>query len=166
MRNARSKIIPSSRIGSLARKLKKQGKSIVTTNGVFDILHLGHITYLENARKMGDVLIVGINSDDSVRRIKGPKRPLNSQKARAACVAALECVDYTVIFDDDNPIRLLSAIKPSIHVKGGDYRGKVRAIVEREAVEKHGGKIALKNMVKGYSTTSLIERIVKAYAKK
>jgi D-beta-D-heptose 7-phosphate kinase/D-beta-D-heptose 1-phosphate adenosyltransferase len=150
-------------IGHIASTLRKQGKKIITTNGVFDILHLGHVTYLENARRLGDVLIVGLNSDASVRRLKGSNRPLTNQKARASCIAALECVDYVVIFNDDDPIRFLTATKPHIHVKGGDYKGKEHKIVEKSIVEKNGGKIVLQQMVRGYSTTVLIEKIVDAY---
>ncbi len=163
MRTIARKLTPLGKIVSIAAKLRKKGKKIVTTNGVFDILHLGHVTYLESARKLGDVLIVGINSDASVRRIKGPKRPLNSKKARASCVAALECVDYVVVFGEDDPRKFLSAVKPAIHVKGGDYRGKMGKIIEKEIVEHNGGKIVLKQMVKGCSTSSLIEKIVKVY---
>ena len=165
MRSISGKIVALSKVGALAAKLKKQGKKIVTTNGVFDIIHLGHVSYLQSARKLGDVLIVGLNSDASVKRLKGPKRPLNSGKARASCIAALECVDYVVVFGEDDPRKLLGMIKPSIHVKGGDYRGKMGKIIEKETVERNGGKIVLKQMIKGHSTTSLIEKIVKVYGK-
>jgi len=159
----RGKIKSMDQVGRIASGLRKKGRKIVSTNGVFDILHLGHITYLEKAKQLGDVLIVGINSDASVRAIKGPKRPLNSEKARAACVAALRCVDYVVIFNDNDPVKLLSIIKPHIHAKGGDYRGKEGSIVEKGIVERNGGRIALIDMVKGHSTTTLIEKIVSAY---
>ena len=162
---SKTKMISIKVLESLCQKLRKQGKKIVSTNGVFDILHLGHITYLQKARELGDVLIVGLNSDSSVRMIKGPKRPLNDELARASCLAALECVDYVVIFSDSNPIALLEKIKPNIHVKGGDYEGKEGKIVEKGIVEKNGGKIVLIDMVKGYSTTSLIEKIVDVYGK-
>lgn len=165
MREFSKKIVSMSSVGTISKKLKSQRKKIVTTNGVFDILHLGHISYLESARKLGDVLIVGINSDASVKRLKGPKRPLNSEKARASCIAALECVDYVIMFNDDDPRKLLSTIKPSIHVKGGDYRGKEHKIIEKEVIENNGGKIVLKQMIRGYSTTSLIDKIVDVYGK-
>ncbi len=162
---AHGKIKSAAEIGKIASHLHKEKRIIATTNGVFDILHLGHITYLEKARNLGDVLIVGINSDSSVRSIKGPKRPINNERERAACVAALSCVDYVVIFDEKDPIRLLSEIKPHVHVKGGDYLGHEGKIVEKEIVEKNGGKIALVDVVEGYSTSALIERITDAYGK-
>ena len=161
MREFYGKIKSLSQMKTISRQLRSQRKKIVTTNGVFDILHLGHISYLQSARKLGDALIVGINSDISVRRLKGPKRPLNNEKARASCVAALECVDYVLIFKEDDPRKFLDAVKPKIHVKGGDYRGKMDKIIEKSVVEKNGGKSVLKQMIKGYSTTSLIEKIVK-----
>ena len=154
------KIKTAKEVGAIAESLRKGGRKIVTTNGVFDILHLGHITYLQKARELGDVLIVGVNSDASVKRIKGPKRPLNDELSRAACLASLECVDYVVVFNEDDPINLLSNIKPHIHVKGGDYKGKEDSIVEKGLVERDGGKIVLVEMVKGYSTSSLIRKII------
>jgi rfaE bifunctional protein nucleotidyltransferase chain/domain len=160
------KVVSRAEIARLSSALRKEGKRIITTNGVFDILHIGHITYLQKARKLGDVLIVGINTDASVRKLKGPKRPLNNEKARALCLAALECVDYVVIFSEATPNELLSAIKPSIHVKGGDYKGRENHMVERPIVEGNGGKIVLIDMVKGFSTTGLIEKIIDVYGKK
>ena len=131
MRNFSDKIKSLSQIKALSHRLRSQGKKIVTTNGVFDILHLGHTSYLQSARKLGDILIVGINSDASVKRLKGPKRPLNSEKARASCIAALECVDYVILFKEDDPRVFLDAVKPKIHVKGGDYKGKMDRIIEK-----------------------------------
>lgn len=163
--SAQEKIRNVGEIGKIAGSLRKEGRKVITTNGVFDILHLGHITYLQKARGLGDVLIVGVNSDDSVKKIKGPGRPINGEKARALCVAALQCVDYVVIFGESDPITLLSAIKPNIHVKGGDYRGKEGAIVEKDIVENNGGKVVLIGMVDGYSTSSLIEKIIRVYGK-
>lgn len=135
---------------------RKKGKRIVTTNGCFDLLHLGHIRYLQEARNLGDLLIVGINSDESVRRLKGKDRPLNSETDRAEVVAALRCVDYTFIFREDNPVRFVEELKPDIHAKGGDYT--MDRIIERKAVESGGGKVVLLGMVKGKSTTGLINR--------
>ena len=141
--------------------LKNKNKKIVTTNGIFDILHIGHIRYLQEAKKLGNVLIVAVNSDSSTRQIKGPKRPLNSEKDRAEALASLECVDYIAIFNEKNPIRVLARIKPDIHVKGGDYN--ISQITEKDIVEKNKGKVVLIPKVEGYSTTDLIKKIVKSY---
>lgn len=157
------KIKTKQEIGRIVDSLRKEGKEIVTTNGVFDLLHLGHITYLQQAKKLGDVLIVGLNSDNSVKKIKGEKRPLNNEQARASCLAALECVDYVVIFGENDPRDLLSLINPDIHVKGGDYKGKEDKILEKELVETNGGKIELIDFIEGYSTTDLIKRIINVY---
>ena len=146
---------------NIVEGLKKQNKKIVTTNGVFDILHIGHIRYLKEAKKLGNVLIVAINSDSSVKKIKGPKRPLNNENDRAEALAALECVNFVTIFNEENPIKILEKIKPDIHVKGGDY--KIDQIIEKNVVEKNHGKIALIPEVKGYSTTDLIKRIAGLY---
>jgi len=146
---------------NIVDRLKHQNKKIVTTNGVFDILHIGHIKYLQEAKKLGDVLIVAVNSDTSVKKIKDSKRPLNNEKNRAETVAALECVDYVTVFSEENPIKVLEKIKPNIHVKGGDY--KPDQIIEKDIVEKNNGKIILIPEVKGYSTTDLIKRIVELY---
>ncbi len=162
---AKEKKVSVAEIAGIVKRLRREGKSIVTTNGVFDILHLGHITYLQKAKSLGNILIVGLNSDTSVKKIKGPNRPLNNENARASCLAALECVDYVVVFGEENPIKFLSQIRPSIHVKGGDYNGREKSMVERETIEKYGGKITLIEMVKGYSTTGLIGKIVKEYGK-
>jgi len=155
------KIKTIKKLKSTVDALKKQNKKIVTTNGVFDILHIGHIRYLRAAKKLGDVLIVAVNSDSSVRKIKGPKRPLNNENDRAEALASLECVDYVTIFSENTPIKILGIIKPRIHVKGGDYN--IDEIVEKDIVEKNNGRIALMPKVKGYSTSELIRKIVKAY---
>lgn len=157
------KIRTKQEVGRISSNLRREGKEIVTTNGVFDILHLGHVTYLQQAKKLGDVLIVGLNSDRSVKAIKGDKRPLNDEQARAFCLAALECVDYVVIFGESDPCDLLDLIKPDIHVKGGDYKGKEDKILEKDIVESYGGKIELIDFVDGYSTTNLIQKIVDVY---
>ncbi|MBI2661412.1 D-glycero-beta-D-manno-heptose 1-phosphate adenylyltransferase [Candidatus Woesearchaeota archaeon] len=143
----------------IIRNAKHNGKKIVTTNGIFDILHIGHIRYLQEARKLGDLLIVALNSDASTRKLKGNSRPINAETDRAEVVAALGCVDYVTIFNEDNPIKILSVLKPDIHVKGGDY--DMSQIMEKDAVEKNGGKIVLIPMVKGYSTSALIRKINK-----
>jgi rfaE bifunctional protein nucleotidyltransferase chain/domain len=160
----RQKIKTREEIKRIASQLKKQNKRIVTTNGVFDILHLGHIRYLEKAKKLGDILIVAVNSDSSVRKIKGPHRPLNTAKARAEALAALACVDYVTIFTGANPAAILSEIKPDIHVKGGDY--KIGEIIERGVVEKNNGKVVLMPKIRGYSTTELIGKILNSHKSK
>ena len=156
-----SKIKSIGELKSLVEALKKQNKKIVTTNGVFDILHIGHIRCLKEAKKLGDVLIVAVNSDSSVKKIKDPKRPLNSENDRAEAIAALECVDYATIFNEESPIKFLEGIKPNIHVKGGDY--KIDQIIEKNVVEKSNGRIILIPEVKGYSTTDLIKKIAGLY---
>ncbi len=147
----------------IVAELKAKGKKIVTTNGVFDILHIGHIRYLQEAKKLGDILIVAVNSDSSVKKIKGPKRPLNNEKDRAEALAALECVDYVAIFNEENPIKILGIIKPNIHAKGGDY--DISQIIEKVAVEKNNGKVVLVPKVKGYSTTDFIKKIADLHIK-
>lgn len=137
--------------------VKEQGKKVVFTNGCFDILHVGHISYLENAKKQGDILIVGVNSDASTRRLKGPTRPINNENDRACMLSALKSVDYTVIFDEDTPEDLIAYLKPSIHVKGGDY--KKEDLPETKIVEAYGGKVVILNFVEGKSTTNIINKI-------
>ncbi len=157
----KQKIKTINELKDIVENLKKQNKIIVTTNGVFDILHIGHIRYLKEAKKLGDVLIVAINSDLSTKKIKGPKRPLNNENDRAEALAALECVDYVAIFNEENPIKILEEIKPNIHVKGGDYN--INQIIEKDTIEKNNGKIVLIPEIKGYSTTELIKKIVKLH---
>ena len=155
----KEKIKPLREIEIIANDLKNHGNIIVTTNGIFDILHVGHIRYLQEARKLGNILIVAVNADASTKRLKGNSRPINNENDRAEVLAALECVDFVTIFSEDNPIKILSVLKPNIHVKGGDY--DISRIVEKEAVEKNGGKVVLIPMVKGYSTTGIIEKMGK-----
>ncbi len=136
---------------------------LVFTNGCYDILHPGHVDLLQRARKLGDGLILGLNSDASVKRIKGevpgPARPLNSQDERAYVLAALECVDFVVVFDEDTPYELIRAVRPQVLVKGGDW--PVEKIVGRDIVEADGGTVVSLPLLPGYSTTGLIERILK-----
>ena len=147
----------------IVKDFKKKNRIIVTTNGVFDILHIGHIRYLQEAKKLGDMLIVAVNSDTSVKKIKGPKRPLNNENDRAEALAALQCVDFVAIFNEENPIKFLEKIKPDVHVKGGDY--KIDKIIEKDTVEKNGGKVKLIPEVKGYSTTKFMDKIFKIHQK-
>jgi len=148
--NAILKIIPT---------LRRRNKKIVFTNGCFDLMHLGHAKYLEEARQKGDVLIVAVNSDSSVKKIKGDKRPILGQEHRMSMVAALESVDYVVVFNEDTPLNLIKKIKPDILVKGADWREK--DIVGASFVKSHAGKVLTVRLVKGLSTTNIIEKIIK-----
>lgn len=136
---------------------KRNGKRVVFTNGCFDLLHPGHIRSLETARGLGDVLIVGINSDESVRMLKGEGRPVIPEQERAEIVASLECVDAVVIFEEYTPQRVLAALVPDVLVKGGDWPGN--QIVGREEVEAAGGKVVLVEVLPGYSTTEILKKI-------
>jgi rfaE bifunctional protein nucleotidyltransferase chain/domain len=146
-------------IQGICRQLKQQGKTIVFTNGCFDIIHAGHVTYLENAKVLGDVLIVGLNTDDSVRRLKGKGRPLNDERDRAMVLDSLRFVDYVTLFGEDTPYDLIKEIKPDILVKGGDYTPET--IVGADIVMQYGGKVVVIPLVEGKSTTGLIEIIKK-----
>ena len=143
----------------LVEEAKKNGKKVVFTNGCFDILHAGHVTYLTEAKRQGDILIVGVNSDSSVKRLKGETRPINSEYDRAFVLDALKSVDYTVIFEEDTPEELIACLKPSIHGKGGDY--KKEDLPETKIVESYGGEVIILNFVEGKSTTNIIEKINK-----
>jgi D-beta-D-heptose 7-phosphate kinase/D-beta-D-heptose 1-phosphate adenosyltransferase len=139
------------------RELRARGKTIVFTNGVFDLLHPGHVRYLQQARALGDALIVGVNSDRSVRVIKGPTRPITSEDERAELIAALACVDAAVVFDEDTPRQLIAALQPDVLVKGADWAED--AIVGRDIVEARGGRVVRVPIESGYATTSIIDRI-------
>ncbi|MBI4082285.1 MAG: D-glycero-beta-D-manno-heptose 1-phosphate adenylyltransferase [Candidatus Lambdaproteobacteria bacterium] len=147
-------------IGPIAESLRAQGKRIVFTNGCFDLLHVGHIQYLQASRAMGDVLIVGLNSDDSVRRLKGPDRPVIGEADRANVLAALAAVDYVALFEEDTPVELIRAVKPHILTKGADYT--VDTVVGHELVQEWGGEVRLVPLVENRSTSGLIEKIAKA----
>lgn len=140
---------------------KSRGKRIVFTNGCFDLLHVGHVKYLQKARSFGDLLILGLNSDASIKRLKGEKRPLIGEEERAHILAALDCIDYVVVFDEDTPLNLIEALKPSILVKGGDYT--LDGVVGREIVEANGGRVELVQFVDGKSTTNIIGKILESY---
>ncbi len=143
---------------ALARHLQTahRGAKIVFTNGCFDLLHVGHVTYLNQARALGDILVVGLNSDRSVAGLKGPGRPVNSEADRALVLAALACVDYILIFDEDTPITALATLRPAIHTKGGDYRPE--DLPERETVLAGGGRIEILPFQRGYSTTEILKK--------
>ena len=142
---------------AFAAAVHADGRRVAFTNGVFDILHPGHIRYLQQARGLGDVLIVGLNADTSVRRNKGPERPINTEQERAEILAALECVDCVVIFAEDTPAEIIKAIQPDVLVKGADWGEN--AIVGRETVEARGGRVVRVPVEQGFSTTTIIEKI-------
>ena len=146
-----------------AARLRAEGKRIVFTNGVFDILHVGHVRYLQEARALGDVLLVGVNSDTSVRRLKGPERPINGEDDRAEVLDALACVDSVSIFPEDNPEELLRLVRPAVHAKGGDYKTP-DALPETPLVRSFGGEVIILNMVEGRSTTETIRKMKEAGA--
>lgn len=143
------------------RRAKAEGRKLVFTNGVFDLLHRGHVEYLQKARALGDLLVVGLNSDASVHAIKGPKRPLVPQGDRAAVLAALECVGHIVLFEEETPGRLIEALLPDVLVKGADYT--VEQIAGADAVRRSGGRVVTIELTPGRSTSGLIKRIVSAY---
>ncbi|MGC8868624.1 MAG: D-glycero-beta-D-manno-heptose 1-phosphate adenylyltransferase [Sulfurihydrogenibium sp.] len=141
----------------IIEKVRKEGKKIVFTNGCFDIIHAGHVDYLEKAKSLGDFLVVGLNSDDSVRRLKGKDRPVNPQEHRKKVLSALKPVDLVIIFDEDTPERLIKEIKPDVLVKGGDW--KIENIVGADFVKSYGGKVLTIDFVYDTSTTKIISKI-------
>ncbi|GAI40661.1 unnamed protein product [marine sediment metagenome] len=157
-----SKIKTLSELKKISKKLRKSAKKIVFTNGCFDLLHLGHIYYLEKAKKKGDILVVALNSDSSVRRIKGEKRPILPETDRAQIIAALEFVDYVVIFNEATPLRLIKTLKPDVLIKGRDW--KINQIVGRDVVRSLGGRVATIPFVKGRSTKLIIKKIVRRFS--
>jgi D-beta-D-heptose 7-phosphate kinase/D-beta-D-heptose 1-phosphate adenosyltransferase len=144
--------------------LKKEGKRIVFTNGCFDLLHVGHVRYLEAAKALGNVLIIGINSDPSVRGLKGPLRPILPLEERAEILSGLGCVDYVTVFDEPTPLDLITLIQPHVLVKGGDWTRE--DVVGRDVVEGSGGEVVILPFVPGSSTTNIIETILKRHEKK
>lgn len=155
------KIITMQEIEKIVADLKNQKKKIVTTNGAFDILHIGHVRALQQAKSFGDILIVGVNSDSSVKQYKSDKRPINNEKDRAELIAALECVDYVTIFSETTPIALLEVIKPDIHVKSGEYDPE--KMPETPTVRKYGGQVKITPYIKGKSTTEIINKVCEVY---
>ena len=149
-------LIPNERIEEFAATLRAAGARVVFTNGCFDILHAGHVRYLAAARALGDVLILGLNSDASVRRLKGETRPVNSAADRAEVVGALASVDYVVIFGEDTAEELIARVRPAVYAKGGDYTRET--LPEARIVESYGGEVAFIPLVEGKSTTGIIER--------
>jgi D-glycero-beta-D-manno-heptose 1-phosphate adenylyltransferase len=157
--NFRDKIIAWDRLPAWRAAFQATGKKLVVTNGCFDILHLGHVTYLESARNLGDALLVGVNGDEATRQLKGAGRPVNCETDRAAVLAALASVDGVCIFADKTATKFLSAARPGVYVKGGDYTLDTLNQEERRLVEAAGGKIVIFPLVPGKSTTALLEKI-------
>ncbi len=152
------KVVSRGAAARWVKKLQTQGQRVVFTNGCFDLLHPGHVAYLEQARSQGEALIVGVNTDDSVRRLdKGAGRPVTPEADRARVLAALACVDRVVLFDEDTPLELITALQPDVLVKGGDYQ--LSEIVGREVVAARGGQVLALPFVPGYATTELLKRI-------
>jgi rfaE bifunctional protein nucleotidyltransferase chain/domain len=156
-----AKIVSLDGLAERAKALRAAAKKIVVTNGCFDLLHVGHIRYLKAARALGDALIVGVNGDESVRELKGLDRPLNNEKDRAEVLAALDSVDLVAIFPELRATRFLDLVKPDVYVKGGDYDSESLNSEERAALKKIGSKIEIVPFEKGYSTSSLIEKLQK-----
>ncbi|MFZ5453242.1 MAG: D-glycero-beta-D-manno-heptose 1-phosphate adenylyltransferase [Thermodesulfobacteriota bacterium] len=158
------KVVSRGAAARWVKRLQAQGGKVVFTNGCFDLLHLGHVGYLEEARSLGDALLVGVNTDASVKRLdKDPSRPINPEKDRAALLAALACVDRVVLFGEDTPLELITALQPDILVKGGDYR--LEEIVGGDVVWGRGGEVKVIPLITGYSTTALLARIRKGEEK-
>jgi D-beta-D-heptose 7-phosphate kinase/D-beta-D-heptose 1-phosphate adenosyltransferase len=159
----KQKIKERKELSRIIKDLKAKGKRIVFTNGCFDLLHIGHVRYLEKARGLGDILVVGVNSDSSVQKIKGSRRPLLPEEERTEILSGLGCVDYLTIFNEIDPLKLITSLHPDVLVKGGDWTKE--EIVGREVVERLGGKVVIIPFVQGASTSNLIETILKRYEK-
>ena len=157
------KILPLDQLQTERERLRQAGRKVVFTNGCFDLLHPGHVRYLQQARALGDALIVALNSDRSVRELKGDKRPILTETERSEVMAALACVDFVTVFDEPTPREIISALLPDVLVKGGDW--SLNTIVGREEVEAVGGTVMSLAFVEGCSTTDVIERIAQRYAK-
>ncbi len=143
-------------VAAFLAPLRAQGRTVVTTNGCYDIIHSGHVRYLCDAAELGDILVVGVNADLTVTKLKGPGRPIRNEGDRLRVVAALAMVDAAFIFPEDDPRAFLEVIRPNVHVKGGDYTGD---LLEREVVERHGGRVAIVSYLDGFSTTSFVKKI-------
>jgi D-beta-D-heptose 7-phosphate kinase/D-beta-D-heptose 1-phosphate adenosyltransferase len=152
------------KLAPILRNLQSQGKKVVFTNGVFDLLHLGHVQYLQKAREQGDLLVVGLNSDASVKRLKGPQKPLLPLAERAEMLLALSCVDYATFFEEDDPLKLVQTLQPDVLVKGGDWA--LDKIIGADVVRARGGKVLNVPVTEGRSTTNLIGLVVERFGKK
>lgn len=150
-------IVGRNELLALGEKLRRQGKTVVATNGCFDILHVGHSRILQESRALGDLLVVGINSDESVSKLKGPSRPINNEKDRAELLCALACVDYVSIFAEETAGEFLDQLKPNLYVKGADY--KPEELPETPVVERNGGRVIILELVPGRSTSSVVAKI-------
>lgn len=155
----KSKIVTREELVLISQKLKSEGKKIAATSGCFDILHAGHVTYLEEAADRGDVMVLLLNSDSSVRGLKGDERPIVPEDERSIVVAGLGCIDYVCLFDESTPCDLISRFEPDVWVKGGDYEGKI--IPEMDILEAYGGRVEYVSLVDGCSSTNIIEKIKK-----
>ncbi len=160
----REKIKRRDELLQIIQDLKMKGKRIVFTNGCFDLLHIGHIRYLEKAKTLGDILVVGVNSDSSVKKLKGDQRPILSEEVRTEILSGLGCVDYITIFEELDPLNLITSLQPNVLVKGGDWTKE--QIVGRDVVEGSGGEVVILPFIQGASTTHLIETILKRYEKR
>jgi len=160
-RGLKTKLKPLEIIKSEIQALQQQGKKIVFTNGCFDILHAGHVNIFEQARNLGDALVVAVNSDISIKKIKGEKRPVVPESQRMQVLAALEAIDYVIIFEEEDPLMIIEELQPDILVKGGDW--PIETIVGREIVEKKGGEILSIPLMEGISTTNIIEEVKKRF---
>jgi D-beta-D-heptose 7-phosphate kinase / D-beta-D-heptose 1-phosphate adenosyltransferase len=161
LKDSDSKIKNLDVLAHIVGQERSRGRKVVFTNGCFDLLHVGHVKYLQKARGLGDMLVVGLNSDSSVRRLKGERRPLIEESERAHILAALDCIDYVVLFDEDTPLRVIQSLTPDILVKGGDY--SLDGVVGREVVEANGGRVELVQFVDGRSTSNIIDKILATY---
>ena len=150
-------LIPSDKIEAFCETLREAGQQVVFTNGCFDILHAGHVRYLQEARALGDCLVLGLNTDASVQRLKGPSRPINNELDRAEVVGALACVDYVVLFGEQTAENLIAKVRPAVYVKGGDYT--LETLPEAKIVQSYGGRVHFVEMVPGRSTTNVIKKI-------
>jgi rfaE bifunctional protein nucleotidyltransferase chain/domain len=155
--NPGSKVVDAATLVRQVGELRRHGSRVVFTNGCFDVLHRGHVGYLEQGGRLGDVLVVAVNGDESVRRLKGPDRPVNRAEDRAAVLAALSCVDFVVVFDQDSPSELIEAVRPDVYVKGGDYPPEL--VPEAPLVRRLGGEVRILEYVPDRSTSAIIERI-------
>ena len=160
--SSENRMIPPDRLTDWRNQLRRDGKKLVVTNGCFDLLHVGHVTYLEAARSLGDALLIGINGDGSVQQLKGPGRPLNGESDRARVLAALACVDGVCIFPEKRATRFLEEARPDVYVKGGDYTLETMDQDERRAVESAGGRVQFLPFVAGKSNTALVERMLQS----
>lgn len=157
-------VIDAAGLAALSAAVRRDGRRAVLTNGYFDLLHVGHARYLAQARAQGDLLVVGVNADATARRAKDPRRPIQGQADRVELVAALACVDYAVLFEEDTAIGLVEALQPAFYVKGGDYAaGAGKPLPEAAAVARYGGQVVILPMEEGRSTTGIIETIVQRY---